>query len=132
MKKSRFTTEQIIGFIKQADAGMAVDELCHQHGFSPASFYQWRVKYSGMEAEVARRLKELEQENNRLKRLLAEARLDIEALKVGFGVKLAPQRKRCPRRRRKRCQPSWSNRRRRAAVSAIAACTICCVRSFRR
>ena len=87
MKKSRFTTEQIIGFIKQADAGMAVAELCRQHGFSPASFYQWRAKYGGMEAEDAKRLKELEQENGRLKRLLAEAHLDIEALKVGFGVK---------------------------------------------
>lgn len=87
MKKSRFTTEQIIGFIKQAEAGMAVVELCRQHGFSPASFYQWRAKYGGMEAEDAKRLKELEQENGRLKRLLAEAHLDIEALKVGFGVK---------------------------------------------
>jgi putative transposase len=87
MKKSRFTTEQIIGFIKQAEAGMAVSELCRQHGFSPASFYQWRAKYAGMEAEDAKRLKELEAENNRLKRLLAEAHLDIEALKVGFGVK---------------------------------------------
>ena len=87
MKKSRFTTEQIIGFIKQADADMAVSELARQHGFSPASFYAWRVKYGGMEAEDAKRLKELEQENNRLKRLLAEAHLDIEALKVGFGVK---------------------------------------------
>ena len=66
MKKSRFTTEQIIGFIKQADAGMAVAELCRQHGFSPASFYQWRAKYGGMEAEDAKRLKELELENHRL------------------------------------------------------------------
>jgi len=87
MKKSRFTTEQIIGFIKQADAGMAVSALARQHGFSPASFYQWRAKYGGMEAEDAKRLKELESENGRLKRLLAEAHLDIEALKVGFGVK---------------------------------------------
>ncbi|MCM8567740.1 IS3 family transposase [Thauera linaloolentis] len=95
MRKSRFTTEQIIGFIKQAEAGMAVSELCRQHGFSPASFYQWRAKYGGMEAEDAKRLKELEAENNRLKRLLAEAHLDIEALKIGFGGKtLAPQRKR--------------------------------------
>ncbi len=85
MKKGRFTTEQIIGFIKQADAGMAMAELCRQHGFSPASFYQWRAKYGGMEVEDAKRLKE--QENNRLKRLLTEAHLDIEALKVGFGVK---------------------------------------------
>ena len=87
MKKSRFSTEQIIGFIKQADAGMAVVELSRQHGFSPASFYQWRAKYGGMEAEDAKRLKDLESENQRLKRLLAEAHLDIEALKVGFGVK---------------------------------------------
>ena len=87
MRKSRFTTEQIIGFIKQAEAGMAVAELGRQHGFSPASFHAWRAKYGGMEAENAKRLKELESENSRLKRLLAEAHLDIEALKVGFGVK---------------------------------------------
>jgi len=87
MKKSRFTIEQIIGFIKQADAGMAVSELARQNGFSPASFYAWRAKYGGMEAEDAKRLKELDSENGRLKRLLAEAHLDIEALKVGFGVK---------------------------------------------
>lgn len=76
MRKSRFTTEQIIGFIKQAEAGMAVAELGRQHGFSPASFYAWRAKYGGMEAE-----------DNRLKRLLADAHLDIEVLKIGFGVK---------------------------------------------
>ena len=87
MKKSRFTTEQIIGFIKQADAGVAVADLARQNGFSPASFYAWRAKYGGMDAEDAKRLKELETENGRLKRLLAEAHLDIEALKVGFGVK---------------------------------------------
>jgi putative transposase len=87
MKKGRFTTEQIIGFIKQAESGMAVADMARQHGFSPASFYGWRAKYGGMEAEDAKRLKELEQENGRLKRLLAEAHLDIEALKVGFGVK---------------------------------------------
>lgn len=87
MKKSRFTTEQIIGFIKQADAGMAVSELARQNGFSPASFYAWRAWYDGMEAEGAKRLKELESENGRLKRLLAEAHLDIEAPKIGFGVK---------------------------------------------
>lgn len=63
------------------------DSLARQHGFSPASFYAWRAKYGGMEAEDARRLKELESENNRLKRLLADAHLDIQALKIGFGVK---------------------------------------------
>lgn len=87
MKKSRFTTEQIIGFIKQADADMAVSELARQNAFRPASFYAWRAKYGGMEADDAKRLKKLESENGRLKRLLAEAHLDIQALKVGFGVK---------------------------------------------
>lgn len=66
---------------------MAVAELCRQHGFSPASFYQWRPKYGSMEANEAHRLRELRTENGRLKQLLAEAHLDIEALKVGFGVK---------------------------------------------
>ena len=87
MRTSRFTPEQIIGFLKQVETGMAVAELCRQHGFSPASFYQWRAKYGGMEANEAQRLRELETQNGRLKRLLAEAHLDIEALKVGFGVK---------------------------------------------
>ena len=91
MRKSRFTTEQIIGFLKQVEAGMAVAELGRQHGFSSASFYAWRAKYGGMEADEAKRLRELEAENNRLKRLLAEAHLDIEALKVGFGVKRGPE-----------------------------------------
>src|SRR3546814_19203949 len=73
-------------------AGMAVSELARQHGFSPASFYAWRAKYGGMEAEDAKRLKGLESENNRLRRLLAGAHLDIEALTVGFGVKRLPRR----------------------------------------
>jgi putative transposase len=60
MKKSRFTTEQIIGFIMQAESGMAISEFARQNGFSPASLYAWRAKYSGMEAEDAKRLKELE------------------------------------------------------------------------
>src|SRR3546814_18206678 len=70
---------------------MAVSELARQHGFSPASFYAWRAKYGGMEAEDAKRLKGLESETNRLRRLLAGAHLDIEALKVGFGVKHYPR-----------------------------------------
>ena len=87
MKKSRFTDSQIIDALKRAEAGLSVPDLCRELGISSATFYKWRAKYGGMEAEDAKRLKELESENARLKRLLAEAHLDIEALKVGFGVK---------------------------------------------
>lgn len=87
MKKSRFTEEQIIGFLKQADGGMPIKELCRKGGFSDATFYKWRAKFGGMEASDAKRLKELESENARLKKLLAEAHLDIHALKGVFGVK---------------------------------------------
>jgi putative transposase len=80
--KKRFSEEQIIGFLKQADAGMPVKDLCRQHGFSDASFYLWRQKFGGMEIPDAKRLKALEGENARLKKLLAEAMLDNEALKV--------------------------------------------------
>lgn len=82
MKKSRFTDEQIIGFLKQAESGIAVKELCRKHGFSDATFYKWRGRFGGMDVAEARRLKELEGENSKLKKLLAEAMLDIEALKV--------------------------------------------------
>ena len=85
--KKRFTEEQIIGFLKQAEAGVPVMELCRQHGFSDASFYKWRAKFGGMDASEAKRLRELESENTKLKKLLAEAHLDMEALKVAFGVK---------------------------------------------
>jgi len=87
MRKSRFTEQQIIGFLKQAEAGMPVAELCRQGGFSDATFYKWRAKFGGMDEQEARRLKELEAENSKLKKLLAEAHLDIEALKVAFKVK---------------------------------------------
>jgi len=87
MKKSRFSEEQIIGFLKQADAGMPVKELCRQGGFSDATFYKWRSRFGGMEASDAKRLRELESENNKLKKLLAEAHLDIHALKDVLGVK---------------------------------------------
>ena len=87
MKKSRFTEEQIIGFLKQADAGMPVKELCRKGGFSDATFYKWRAKFAGMDASDVKRLKELEGENAKLKKLLAEAHLDIHALKSVFGVK---------------------------------------------
>ncbi len=87
MKKSRFTEEQIIGFLKQADAGMTVKELCRKGGFSDATYYKWRARFGGMEVSDAKRLKELEGENAKLKKLLAEANLDIHALKSVFGVK---------------------------------------------
>jgi putative transposase len=87
MKKSRFSEEQIIGFLKQAEAGMPIKELCRNGGFSDATFYKWRSKFGGMEVSDARRLKELEGENAKLKKLLAEAHLDIHALKSVFGVK---------------------------------------------
>ncbi len=85
--KKRFTEEQIIGFLKQAEAGVAVKELCRQHGFSDGSFYTWRAKFGGMSVPDAKRLKELEEENARLKRLLADSILDAEALKVALGRK---------------------------------------------
>lgn len=87
MKKSRFSEEQIIGFLKQADAGMPIKELCREGGFSDATFYKWRAKFGGMDVSDAKRLKELEGENAKLKKLLAEAHLDIHALKSVFGVK---------------------------------------------
>ena len=85
--KKRFTEEQIIGFLKEAEAGVPVKELCRKHGFSDASFYTWRAKYGGMTVPDAKRLKELEAENAKLKRLLAESILDTEALKVALGRK---------------------------------------------
>ncbi|OHX15312.1 transposase [Chromobacterium amazonense] len=87
MKKSRYTEEQIIGFLKQAELGMAIKEVCRQGGFSEATFYKWRSKYGGMNVAELQRARDLEAENARLKKLLAEAHLDIEALKVAFGIK---------------------------------------------
>jgi putative transposase len=81
MKASRFTEEQIIGILNQRDAGQSVVQLCHEHGVSEATFYRWKSKYGGLEVNEARRLKQLEEENTRLKRLLAEAMLDNAALK---------------------------------------------------
>ena len=74
--------EQIIGILKEADAGMAVTELCRKHGMSNPTFYKWRAKYGGMDVPDARRLKQLEDENRRLKGLVADQALDIQMLKA--------------------------------------------------
>lgn len=87
MKKKRFTEQQIIGFLREAEAGLPVKDLCRKYGFSDAAFYGWRSKYGGLQVNEAKRLRELEAENAKLKKLLAEAHLDVEALKVAFGVK---------------------------------------------
>ena len=85
--KKRFTEEQIIGFLKQADMGLPVKELCRKHGFSEASYYLWRSKFGGMSVPEARRLKELESENSRLKKLLAESLLEAEVIKEALRKK---------------------------------------------
>ncbi len=85
--KKRFSEEQIIGFLKEAEAGIPVKELCRKHGFSDASFYTWRSKFGGMHVSDAKRLKAMEQENARLKKLLAETMLDKEALEAALRKK---------------------------------------------
>jgi len=77
--KKRYSDEQIIGFLREADAGVSVKDLCRRHGFSEASYYLWRSKYGGMSVPDAKRLKALEAENARLKKLLAEAMLEQES-----------------------------------------------------
>lgn len=85
--KKRFTEAQIIGFLKEADTGVAVKELCRRHGFSEASYYLWRSKFGGMEVSDAKRLKALETENSRLKKLLAEAVLENEVTREALRKK---------------------------------------------
>lgn len=81
MKAKRFTEEQIIGILKQAEAGMKIVDLCRMHGISDVTFYAWRKKYGGMEVSDAKRLKQLEDENRKLKQMLADALLDNKVLK---------------------------------------------------
>jgi putative transposase len=85
--KKRFSEEQIIGFLKEAEAGVAVKDLCRRRGFSEASYYLWKSKYGGMTVSEAKRLKELETENSRLKKLLAETLLESEIVKEALKRK---------------------------------------------
>jgi len=87
MKRSRFSEEQIIGVLKEHEAGMPTAEICRRHGISPATFYKWKSKFGGMEVSEAKRLRALEDENSKLKKLLAEAMLDIAVLKDITGKK---------------------------------------------
>ena len=88
MKKSRFTDSQIVAILMQAEAGTSVGDLCREYGMSSASFYQWRSKYGGMDASLMRRLKELEAENARLKKMYAEERIKSELRQEALEGKL--------------------------------------------
>jgi len=85
MKRSRFSEEQIIGILKEHQAGLSAAELCRKHGVSEPTFYKWRSKYGGMDVSDAKRLKALEEENAKLKTLLAESTLDVSTLREMLG-----------------------------------------------
>ena len=87
MKRSRFTEDQIIGILKEHEAGVSVADLCRKHGVSDATVYKWKAKYGGMDVSEAKRLKTLEEENAKLKRMLADAMLDNVTLKDLLGKK---------------------------------------------
>ncbi len=87
MKKARFTEEQIIAVLREQEAGMSTAEVCRKHGVSSATFYKWKAKFGGMDVSDAKRLKALEDENSKLKRMLADAMLDNVALKDLLGKK---------------------------------------------
>ncbi len=87
MKRSRFSEEQIIGILKEHESGVAVADLCRKHGVSDASIYKWKAKFGGMEVSEAKRLRALEDENAKLKRMLADSMLDNVALKDLLGKK---------------------------------------------
>jgi putative transposase len=88
MKTSRFTDSQILAILKQNEAGMTVPDLCREHGMSSASFYKWRTKFGGMDASLMKRMKELEDENRRLKKMYAEEKLKAEIAKEIIEKKL--------------------------------------------
>jgi len=87
MKKSRYSDSQIMAILKQAEAGSPIPELCREHGMSSATFYKWRSKYGGMDASIMARLKELEEENRRLKKMYAEERLKAEIVQEALQKK---------------------------------------------